>query len=357
MKRAKILLPITLDHWRSPIAALLRTCAAYNPQHDFYSFSNPAHDEDRVEGLTYWSQPHLHKTGTLTAPLRRYDLCQVASLTPKNMLAARLAKLRSGGKTKLLITINLEMEVGHPAYWDTFLLSLKHANHYLAVSNAVANLIKPYVGDRFLGVIPNGFDPTQCDVSKVSADALPEEVRTQPGKPFVLFVSSIEPRKHPEVIAQLAKANPDLWFICVGYVFCDFGRKCVEEFVSLPNVTWLGPVDRRTVASLMAEAKAMAFPSDREGLPLSVIEAMGLGLPVVAQPKSSLPELIRDGENGRLIDIADLAAWGDALRAYVQESPAVKTERARWMRAETVAKYAWSSIGAQYGKIYEQILG
>ncbi|NNM29128.1 MAG: hypothetical protein HKO57_06375, partial [Akkermansiaceae bacterium] len=43
----KILLPISLDRWRSPIASLLREVAQRCTEHEFYSFSSPGTDEDR----------------------------------------------------------------------------------------------------------------------------------------------------------------------------------------------------------------------------------------------------------------------------------------------------------------------
>lgn len=199
-KRGKILLPITLDRWRSPISTLLRACAVENPQFDFYSFSNPPYEEDRVLSRNLWASANVHPCRQLLAPLRKYDVSHIASLSKKNVLASRMAKVRSGGKAAFLVTINLELEEGHPAYWNTFLDTLKHADHFVAVSETVAKFVKPYVGDRFRGVIPNGFDPVFYDPSADSQTLLPQEMREIAGEPFVLYVSALEPRKRPDVI-------------------------------------------------------------------------------------------------------------------------------------------------------------
>jgi glycosyltransferase involved in cell wall biosynthesis len=82
-----------------------------------------------------------------------------------------------------------------------------------------------------------------------------------------------------------------------------------------------------------------------------------MGLPTVAQPKSSLPEMITDGSNGRLIDETDLPAWGQAFRHYCALSLAERRANAVRIRAEAVNKYSWATIGAQYSKVYDQMLG
>ena len=76
---------------------------------------------------------------------------------------------------------------------------------------------------------------------------------------------------------------------------------------------------RDDVPGLVSDADVFVLASRSEGLPLSVIEAMAAGLPVVASDVGGLRELVRDGETGVLVPSGDPAALGDALRPLLAD--------------------------------------
>jgi glycosyltransferase involved in cell wall biosynthesis len=77
--------------------------------------------------------------------------------------------------------------------------------------------------------------------------------------------------------------------------------------------------ERGDVPELLADADVFLLASRSEGLPLSVIEAMAAGLPVVASDVGGLRELVRDGETGTLVPPGDPAALANALRPLVAD--------------------------------------
>jgi glycosyltransferase involved in cell wall biosynthesis len=119
---------------------------------------------------------------------------------------------------------------------------------------------------------------------------------------------------------------------------------------------WLGHIDRRNIRALLKHAGCLLFPSEREGLALSLIEAMGMGLPVIAQPKSSMPELIKHGVNGTLHDIMHPDAWSESLRCYLFRDSAQRQQFRQVQRPQVIERYAWPSIGQQYGQIYKSMI-
>ena len=77
------------------------------------------------------------------------------------------------------------------------------------------------------------------------------------------------------------------------------------------RVHFLGP--RRDLGNLLAAMDVFVLPSLWEGLPLSMVLAMGAGVPVVATAVAGIPEVVDDGRTGLLVPPADPRALGAAL--------------------------------------------
>ncbi len=99
---------------------------------------------------------------------------------------------------------------------------------------------------------------------------------------------------------------------------------------------------RTDVGSIYAGLDAVVHPSRSEGLPLTVIEAMHAGVPVVARPVGGIPEILRDGETGLAAVTPEefasklLALAADAgLRARL--SGAAHEFARRWLTADVMA--------------------
>jgi glycosyltransferase involved in cell wall biosynthesis len=356
----KILLPINIDRWRSPIATLLRSCVEFNPNCEFVSFSSPETHEDKERGSQFWSLPNVTQGSIRHIFQESYDIVHIASHTPKNLMAGTLAKLRSCGETRFLYTINLELPI-EDRMTAIYKLVSSVVDDYVSVSNAASTLVKLDAPDSYHGVIPNGYDSIFFEPDSEIRNDLPFSVKQLGDRPYVLNVAALEYRKHPEWIIQLARANPNINFVMAGWVIPQLGELFLSEILSCdcPNLIWLGHVERKVIRSLLRYAAVFAFPSEREGLPLSVIEAMGMGVPVIAQPKSSLPELITHDFCGKLIAIDhpnSLQQWSDAINIYLNRSQEEQVLQKSILSLHTRQLYSWESIGASYGDLYRRIL-
>ena len=86
----------------------------------------------------------------------------------------------------------------------------------------------------------------------------------------------------------------------------------------LQHVVWL-PGARNDIAELMADFDVFALPSIAEGTPVTILEAMACGLPVVASRVGGIPEVVEQQATGLLVPPSDPAALADALAVYVQD--------------------------------------
>lgn len=350
----KVLLPISLDRWRNPISTLLRACVEYNPDIEFHSFSNPVSDEDREQAERFWKLPNIRLRNPSAIVSDRFDIIHTASYSHGNYIASILSKLRGAGHTRYLDTMNLEPHPSFPDCWARYRRVLHWVDGFVAVSEAVAKDIRQRVPERFLGVIPNGFDSGFYDPNADYRTDLPERVRELPDG-FPLWVATLEPRKHPEIFVQLAEANPDVPFVAIGGAIKEDELPFAELFKRTPNIHWLGSVNRSAGRAILSKAGVLVFPSEREGLSLAMIEAMAMGLPILAQPKSSMPELVSPGINGELLDANDFQSWNHGLRKWLKPHTGDLKRGLESTRLETVRRFKWSTVGEAYAPIYQQV--
>lgn len=123
-----------------------------------------------------------------------------------------------------------------------------------------------------------------------------------------------------EALARMNRDNPRIECTIVGD---GPDRAALERLAAARSVadrvTFLGRRTRAEVATLMANSDVLVVPSvptrsgKREGLPVVIAEAMGIGLPVVASRLSGIPEIVVDGETGYLTPPGDPAAIAAAL--------------------------------------------
>ncbi|MGH7904890.1 MAG: glycosyltransferase family 4 protein [Candidatus Dormibacteraceae bacterium] len=203
----------------------------------------------------------------------------------------------------------------------------------------------PGLADR-VEVVPEG--PT----SLPAAGDLPAGL--EPG--FLLAVGTVEPRKnYPRLVEayRILKADGPAPALVVagrpGWAYGDALRLLREE----PGVALLGHVDDATLAALLRDAVALAFPSLYEGFGLPLLDAMAAGLPAVIGDAGSLPELAAGA--AVLVDARDPAAIAAGLRRLLQE-PALRrqlSERGR-LRARD---FSWDRAAATVLEVVRRTAG
>ena len=114
-------------------------------------------------------------------------------------------------------------------------------------------------------------------------------------------------------------------------------RRLVRERGLEGEVSLLGAVPWRTAQALVSRSRVFVHPSvgtpegDMDGIPVSLMEAMGIGVPVVSSRLSGIPELIDDGRTGLLVPPGDARALADAVERLARQ-PALAAAIARQAR-------------------------
>jgi glycosyltransferase involved in cell wall biosynthesis len=318
------------------------------PEINFYSFSSPQTEEDLILGRSFWELEHIHRCRKASLLLRSFDAVHHASATPANIAASLIAKARGGGRTIHVYTASVEPHRADP-YWREFAWSINHCQFLIAGSNNVARVIESSFGRTADLVLPNGVDHEFFNPSEAGEEVLAKVGRT----PFVLFVGALLPRKRVDLLIRIAARMSWMHFVVVGRLSSKTnGRKTVELIDQQPNIQFLGFQPKWFVRDLMAHASVLVFPSDLEGYSNVLLEASAMGLPILARPVSSMPEIVQDGLNGWLLPdepigewlarISEIAGWSKQQRRVFQT-------RARQLSQN---HYSWDTIASKLRDFY-----
>jgi glycosyltransferase involved in cell wall biosynthesis len=153
---------------------------------------------------------------------------------------------------------------------------------------------------RRIAVVPNGVFARDLEAVQPSPELDGDGLT-------VLCVAGLRPEKRVDLfidaIGAARRRNPAVR----GYVAGEGReRERLQPLAEQNGVTLLGA--RRDVLELTAAADAMCLPSEAEAMPMSILEAMALGRPVIATDVGGTRDLVRDGETGHLVAAGDAAA-------------------------------------------------
>lgn len=162
--------------------------------------------------------------------------------------------------------------------------------------------------------------------------------QAEPGAPLrriVMVARLAAPKRADLLIRAFARAGlPDCELVLAGEGPQMAALQALTNTVAPGRVRFAGPVG--DVPALLASAQAFALASDHEGFPLSVLEAMRAGLPVVASDLPGIREQLDDGACGLLVAGHDEQAWAAALTRLAGDASRRETlgraARTRWAR-------------------------
>lgn len=172
---------------------------------------------------------------------------------------------------------------------------------------------------------------------------------------YALFVGRLSPEKGLATLLRAWQKIPDIPLRIVG-------DGPLREFVAaeagkLPNVSAVGFKARPEVLQFVKNAALLIVPSEwYEGFPMTVVEAMGCGTPVVASRLGSLAEVIEDGVNGAHFEPRNSDGLALQVRRFLS-NPAVLRDMRQTVRQRYEERYSAEQNYPQLRRIYEAMSG
>ena len=235
-------------------------------------------------------------------------------------------------------------------------LVLKNADAVIALTGDMKREIKK-IYDRDIIVIPNGINLERFE--NLSREDIRRRLKIKEDEKVIVFVGTLRPVKGVKYLIKTMKIitqkGTDTRLMLVGDGV-DRGKLegLVEELDLGKYVKFIGKVPNEEVPEYMVASDVFVLPSLSESFGIVNLEAMASGLPIVATKVGGLPEVVKDGETGFLVEprnpeqIAEkvlLIFEDDELRERISENNKKKAK-----------EYSWESVVKRLEKVYQNYL-
>jgi glycosyltransferase involved in cell wall biosynthesis len=272
----------------------------------------------------------------------------------------------------------LAIALGHRAIFvhDQCNDASRDQNHFLLAADALANrgadrviavsesvraylIAKEGLDDTKVVMIPNGLDTEHFGKATEEDRAFARKELDLPEDAFVVGgVGRLVPQKNfkafLEVAAVVLSANPKVLFMIAGSGPLENELKQLAAALGISErVCFLGHVSERS--RLYHALDMLLMPSDFEGTPMALLEAMASGLPVVASAVDGIAEVCTDGQDALLLRPRDVAGYAAALNRLI-ESLSLREMLGLNARRRIVAKYEIRHIVKTIENLYEEVL-
>jgi glycosyltransferase involved in cell wall biosynthesis len=290
-----------------------------------------------------------------------YDVIQLSQVQLPALVAAIVAKPL--GK-KIVIRNSNAGVFGDIAKWDTVPAGRKLLNFVAATADAgVAvsvdtwdELVKAGFSQERMRMIPNGVEiPYGGQYDKVN---LRNKLLLRESAFVIIFVGRLSSQKAPSILLdswiEFAQYVPDTQLVFLGDGEL---RMMLEEQMAQhvlgKRVIFAGKVDN--VNEYLMAADVFALSSVSEGMSNALLEAMAIGLPVVASQVSGTSDVIEHRQNGLLFNAGDIRGMTECLFELAQstELRAELGASARWTIEE---KYSLDKVTDNYLELYRDLM-
>jgi glycosyltransferase involved in cell wall biosynthesis len=294
--------------------------------------------------------------GAVGSILQPYDIVHFHALGPA--LFSWLPRLFSSAK--ILVTCQgLDWQrakwgklASQMIYWGER-MAVKFAHSIVVVSEDLkAYFWKNYHIDTVY--IPNG--PAEYAVSDSQFQYI-KSLGLEPGR-YLLFLGRLVPEKRPELLIEAFKATKEAgWKLLLAG-----GSSDTAEYTTLLNnlassdrrVLFAGEVQGSRLAEIVRGAGFFVLPSDLEGLPLVMLEAMREGIPVIASDIAPHRQLIGN-DRGTLFRAGERQSLLETLQIAI-DKPSEVAAMARKAKEYVNDNFTWVKITESNSNLYQKLL-
>lgn len=192
---------------------------------------------------------------------------------------------------------------------------------------------------RTVSLVPNGVDVNKFIFGSGERNGILVVARMVAGKKIKESIEvACDLKQKITLIGSAGSSEEDLRY------FADLEK----NYFNRENVQYLGYLPKEALVLYYQQAKLLLYLSQSEGMPLTILEAMACGLPVLATPTGGIKDVIEEGRNGYFIDLES-----NGLKSIFEKGFLLKPEECRRTIEE---KYTFEKMTENYISVYKNFI-
>jgi glycosyltransferase involved in cell wall biosynthesis len=228
------------------------------------------------------------------------------------------------------------------------LWGLGKSSKFIAVSLAMQRLLHKLWPEIECVMVPNAINTSIFAGERAPAN---HSVR-------LLFVGKMGFLKGEQdllrALQRVVKVAPNFRLDMLGQLSDTIAAECRESGLQ-PLIDHLGPVSLEERLAFFKRADVFVLPTYAEGTPISMLEAMAAGLPVVSTPVGGIPDVMEDGVEGYIVEPGDVEALADRLARLINDSE--QRRRMGGLAQDKVRQFNWDVVLPQLEREIRQAIG
>lgn len=178
----------------------------------------------------------------------------------------------------------------------------KYLDKRIVISNRLKKIYVDWykINPKKISVVYNGIDPKEVRtaVNENLLDA--DEITFFQSSNVFIWVARYSEQKNPKDYVKLASLNKDKNFYMAGPG--ELFEELKKDSEQLSNFLIKGPISHEKFMTVLSKSKALILTSIYEGIPLAILEALALKVPVVSTNVGAINEVFKEGRDGFLTD-------------------------------------------------------
>jgi glycosyltransferase involved in cell wall biosynthesis len=234
--------------------------------------------------------------------------------------------------------------------------TMRHADAVVACSHGLLDDLVAFEPACKATVIYNAIDIDKFTSGIEQDFVLPPALQN---KRFLLNVARYEYKKGQDILIKafdkIAAEFPELMLLMIGTSVGQESanvRAMVDNSAVSERILMLENIPHPRIGAFMQAAEIFVLPSRREGFPFVLLEAGAMRLPVVAAACIGVPEIIQEGETGRLVPVEEADALADAIISLLRD-PRSRTHYASKLHDLVAREFSWKTAYQKHVKFIE----